>query len=127
MTGILLDTNILIAMINNTADRLPRQLREPLAQPALRVAVSVVSPWEIAIKFAAGKLNLLIDPRKIGLWLEDGNFLVLPMTLDHALEVAHPEPNTKDPFDRLLLAVCACEGLKLLTTDTKLAGHRLVY
>ena len=127
MTGILLDTNILVVMINGTAEQLPRRLREPLAHPDLLAAVSVVSPWEIAIKFATGKLDLLIDPRQIGQWLEDAKFPILPMTIDHALEVAHPEPSTKDPFDRLLLAVCACEGLKLLTTDTKLAGHRLVY
>ena len=127
MTGILLDTNILVAMINKTTDQLPRRLREPLAQPALLVAVSVVSPWEIAIKFASGKLDLFIHPRKIGQWLEAYKLPLLPMTIDHALEVAHPEPATRDPFDRLLLAVCACEGLKLLTTDTHLAGHRLVY
>jgi PIN domain nuclease of toxin-antitoxin system len=127
MTGLLLDTNILIALINRTDSQLPRRLREPLSQPVLQPVVSVVSPWEIAIKVAAGRLDLLIDHKEIGQWLKVYNFPLLPMTIDHALEVAHPEPGTKDPFDRLLLAVCACEGLKLLTTDTKLAGHRLVY
>ena len=52
---------------------------------------------------------------------------LLSMTIEHALEVALPEPATNDPFDRLLLAVCACEGMKLVTTDTHLAGHRLVW
>ena len=127
MSGILLDTNILIALINGTVYQLPRRLREPLAQPAMQLVVSVVSAWEIAIKVSAKRLDLLIDPRKISQWLQSSNFPILPMTIDHALEVAHPEPGTKDPFDRLLLAVCACEGLKLLTTDTHLAGHRLVY
>jgi PIN domain nuclease of toxin-antitoxin system len=127
MTGILLDTNILIAMINRTDGQLPRQLRDPLAQPALQLAVSVVSSWEIAIKLAAGRLKLFIERGSLGRWLEDSGLLILPMSIEHALEVAHPEPDTRDPFDRLLLAVCACEGMKLLTTDTKLAGHRLVY
>jgi PIN domain nuclease of toxin-antitoxin system len=127
MTGILLDTNILIALINRTAKQLPRRLQEPLAQASLPSAVSVVSPWEIAIKVAAKKLDLRIDPAMISKWLNEYNLPLLPITIEHALEVAHPEPATKDPFDRLLLAVCACEGLKLLTADSHLAGHRLVY
>jgi PIN domain nuclease of toxin-antitoxin system len=127
MTGILLDTNILIALINEMDSELPRRLRVPLEQPAMQLVVSVVSPWEIAIKLATGRLKLHIEQVSLGRWLDVSGLPVLPMTIDHALEVAHPEPHTKDPFDRLLLAVCACEGLKLLTTDTRLAGHRLVY
>jgi PIN domain nuclease of toxin-antitoxin system len=127
MTGLLLDTNILIALINETVSELPRRLREPLRQPAMSLAVSVVSPWEIAIKLSAGRLELLIERNDLGRWLAEAGVPILPMSIDHALDVAHPEPDTKDPFDRLLLAVCASEGMKLLTTDTKLAGHRLVY
>lgn len=127
MTGILLDTNILIALINETDRELPRRLRVPLEQPAMQLAVSVVSPWEIAIKLSTGRLKLHIEQGSVGRWIEESGLPVLPMTIDHALEVAHPEPDTRDPFDRLLLAICACEGLKLLTTDARLAGHRLVY
>ncbi len=127
MSGTLLDTNILIALINQTDAKLPRRLRDHLARSDVQPAVSVVSPWEISIKFAVGKLGLRILPTEIGRWLGQAGFPLLPMTIDHALEVARPEPATKDPFDRLLLAVCASEGMKLLTTDDKLAGHRLVY
>ena len=127
MTGILLDTNILVALINETDSELPHRLREPLGQPEMKLAVSVVSPWEIAIKLSTGRLKLHIERSNLGKWLEASGIPLLPMTIEHALEVAHPEPATKDPFDRLLLAVCVCEGLKLLTTERQLAGHRLVY
>ncbi len=127
MSGYLLDTNILFAIINKTVDRLPFRIRELLSGDGFGPFVSVVSPWEIAIKARAGKLQLQEQEADIPGILGTLNCTVLPMTLDHALEVAHPEPATKDPFDRLLLAVCACEGLKLVTTDTALAGHRLVY
>lgn len=127
MSGILLDTNILIALINQTEAKLPLRLRDQLSRSDVQPSVSVVSPWEIAIKYAVGKLGLRILPTDIGRWLEQAGFPLLPMTINHALEVAYPEPATKDPFDRLLLAVCACEGMKLITTDEKLAGHRLVY
>lgn len=127
MSGILLDTNILIALINRTQGSLPSRLREQLAQPAVQPVVSVVSPWEIAIKVATGRLELRILPEDVRGWLDQSGLPIISMTIEHALEVAHPEPATRDPFDRLLLAVCACEGLKLLTTDMQLAGHRLVY
>lgn len=95
--------------------------------PALKTAVSVVSPWEISIKMSLGKLQLDEDVMRLETLIPAFGCALLPMTIAHALEVAHPEPSTKDPFDRLLLAVCACEGMKLVTIDEKLQGHRLVY
>ncbi|MGF1549428.1 MAG: hypothetical protein ACFBQW_02680 [Sphingomonadaceae bacterium] len=34
---------------------------------------------------------------------------------------------TRDPFDRLLLAICQVERLRLLTTDQRLADHPLAW
>ena len=127
MSGYLLDTNILIAFVNDADGKLPRRIRNLLASPTVAPHISVVSPWEISIKHAVGKLLLKYPVARIPSIISGFGFALLPMTIDHAIEVAQPEPATKDPFDRLLLAVCACEGLKLVTTDTKLAGHRLVY
>ncbi|MBW8754800.1 MAG: type II toxin-antitoxin system VapC family toxin [Sphingomonadales bacterium] len=127
MSGFLLDTNILVAIINRTFERLPGRIRQLLEGPDFEPIVSVVSPWEIAIKYAVGKLELDQPIAELRASLADYGCTLLPMTVEHALEVAHPEPATKDPFDRLLLAVCACEGMKLVTTDTRLAGHRLVW
>ena len=127
MRDYLLDTNILIALINQTEHQLPRRLRDLLLMPEFQPSVSVVSPWEMSIKMSVGKLQVNSPAKDIGARVLGFGFPLLPMTIDHALEVAHPEPATKDPFDRLLLAVCACEGMKLITTDDKLAGHRLVY
>lgn len=127
MSGYLLDTNILIAFVNETVDRLPRRIVQLLENPDVEPIVSVVSPWEISIKHAAGKLQLEAKISELPEVAARYGFGLLPMTIEHALEVAHPEAATKDPFDRLLLAVCASEGLKLVTTDAKLAGHRLVW
>jgi PIN domain nuclease of toxin-antitoxin system len=41
----------------------------------------------------------------------------------HAVADVDPEPATRDPFDRLLLAQCAIENMRLMTTDRVLAGH----
>jgi PIN domain nuclease of toxin-antitoxin system len=36
---------------------------------------------------------------------------------DHALQVAALPAHHRDPFDRLLVAQCRAEGLRLLTAD----------
>jgi PIN domain nuclease of toxin-antitoxin system len=127
MSGYLLDTNILIALINKSQTRLPRRIGDLLKEPGAGLNVSVVSAWEVSIKTSAGKLQGDEDIKALGSLIPAYGCTLLPMTIDHALEVAHPEPATKDPFDRLLLAICACEGMKLVTTDAKLAGHRLIW
>lgn len=127
MSEFLLDTNIVIALINQTVSSLPKRFRDLMVGPEFTPIVSVVSPWEISIKTAAGKLQIAKDVADLAVVLTSHGCRLLPMTVEHALEVAHPEPATKDPFDRLLLAVCACEGMKLVTTDARLAGHRLVW
>jgi PIN domain nuclease of toxin-antitoxin system len=127
VTRLLLDTNVIINIVNRTDKKLPRSIRTVLESEEVSFRASVVSIWEIAIKRATGRLKLEVTPHDVPKILAMLKVDLLPMTIDHALEVAHPEPATKDPFDRLLLAVCACEGMKLVTTDEKLAGHRLVY
>lgn len=127
MTSYLLDTNIVIALVNHTVGRLPSRIRSLLLASDWAPVVSVVSPWEIAIKAATGKLQMRANPAHLASLIPAYGCTLLPMSIEHALEVAHPEPATKDPFDRLLLAVCACEGMKLVTTDARLAGHRLVW
>jgi PIN domain nuclease of toxin-antitoxin system len=127
MNGYLLDTNIVIHLANQATRQLPIRLRNLIGKRGEPWFVSTVSVWEFAIKQATGRLQVDVKAAELPEFLDRLSVTLIPMTMDHALEVAHPEPDTKDPFDRLLLAVCACEGMKLLTTDTKLAGHRLVY
>ncbi len=45
----------------------------------------------------------------------------------HAIADIGIEPVTKDPFDRLLLGVCAAEGMKLVTLDRALSNHPLAW
>jgi PIN domain nuclease of toxin-antitoxin system len=44
----------------------------------------------------------------------------------HALTTVEPEPKTRDPFDKMLLAQCQVEDLRLVTIDRALVSHRLV-
>ncbi len=76
------------------------------------------SSWEIAIKYAIGKLPLPRAPEMyVASGLEQGGFLPLPVQHAHALRVAHLPPHHKDPFDRLLIAQAQVEGLTIVTAD----------
>jgi PIN domain nuclease of toxin-antitoxin system len=66
VSAYLLDTNILISLINQTEDKLPIRIRELLKHSDFQPSVSVVSPWEMSIKMAAGKLQVNVLAREIG-------------------------------------------------------------
>jgi PIN domain nuclease of toxin-antitoxin system len=80
--------------------------------------LSAASSWEIAIKYALGKLALPEVPgtyvpermRRSGV---DG----LAVDHAHALHVASLPPHHRDPFDRLLIAQALLDGLVILTAD----------
>lgn len=122
---LLLDTHVLLAIVNRRIDLLNFGVRRAVISPSNELAASVVSLWEIAIKFRLGKLQLEIAIDRLPVVLAELAIEALPITASHALHLVRPEPITKDPFDRLLLAVCAVEGLRLATLDRALVAHPL--
>ncbi len=63
-------------------------------------------------------LNKLDAPENLKEVLIENNFEFLPMTIDHALYVAHLPPIHNDPFDRLLISQCIIEDLTFITLDS---------
>lgn len=83
-----------------------------------------MSAWEISIKYAIGRLSLSRRPRDfVQQQLQKTGFQVLPIRLDHSLEVAELPPVHDDPFDRLLVAQCRCDGLTLISRDDLLGKY----
>ena len=123
----LLDTQLILAVVNGAQGGLSLGHRRILSDPVSTFAVSTASLWEIAIKFRLGKLSLKTDPGDVSAYLEASGIDVLPITAEHATAEALPVPETRDPFDRLLLAVARIEQAPLLTTDSRLAGHPSVW
>jgi len=58
-------------------------------------------------------------------YLEAVGISILSIEISHVISATHPEPETRDPFDRLLLAQCQVEGMKLVTVDRLLRQHPL--
>ena len=122
---LLLDTQILMKIIEQNTNKLPLRIRQIVADPANEFHVSVASLWEIAIKFRLGKLPLPVGLEALPNAIRDVGIMIMPINETHSIIGVKPEPATRDPFDRLLLAQCLVEGLRLVTVDRALVGHPL--
>jgi PIN domain nuclease of toxin-antitoxin system len=102
--------------------RLGRELRRILAEA--ECAVSVASVWEMLIKQSKGKLTL--PTGSLSEAIETQGFRVLTITGRHIEATRRFDHSTADPFDRLLVATAAEEGMLLVTQDEailELAGR----
>ena len=122
---LLLDTHVLLALIEPQIFELPSGLASRLISAESQCVLSVASLWEIAIKWRLGKLKLTSGPAALPKLLHGLGITILAIDEHHALADVDPEPRTRDPFDRLLLAQCQTEGLKLVTIDRALVDHPL--
>lgn len=119
----LLDTQCWLWM-QVAPERFSRAALEVIQDAANELLLSAASCWEIAIKFALGKLPLPMPPLEyVPSRLEASGVLALAVSARHALHVAMLPPHHRDPFDRLLIAQAQLEGLILLTADPALAAY----
>lgn len=120
---ILLDTNALLWVYEDSS-RLGAGARELVAH-ASRVYYSAVSVTELGIKEALGRLDVLDDP--VGEF-ESSGLVMLPLTARHSVGMrSFPQLVRHDPFDRMLLAQAAVDGLTLVTSERTLLGLGLAY
>jgi len=119
----LLDTHTFLWW-NLNAPQLSRTAREFIADGDNEIFLSAASAWEIAIKYAKGRLELPEPPdRYVPNRLELHHFLPLPIQLTHALQVHHLPAIHNDPFDRLLIVQSQLESMPLLTTDSEIVQY----
>ena len=112
--NVLLDTCALLALARGD---LPKAAAAAL-RTAVEANVSVVSPWEVAIKAAAGKLQVGEPPAQwfSGL-LERYELREVPLDAHVACAAAALPAIHRDPFDRLLVALAQANMLTILTSD----------
>lgn len=114
---LLLDTQSWLWMQVNP-ERFHPDVRDLLVDETNDLVLSAASSWEIAIKYALGKLPLPEPPRDyVVSRMRYGGVEPLPISHTHALQVADLPPHHRDPFDRLLVAQSQLEKLSLLTSD----------
>jgi PIN domain nuclease of toxin-antitoxin system len=113
----LLDTHALLWWLFDDR-RLSSRAREVLRDPGHRIFVSSASAWEIAIKHRLGRLDSATPlVRDFSGWIGKAGFGELPIASAHAVRAGSWDIAHKDPFDRMLAAQSAIDGLRLVSGD----------
>ena len=118
---LLLDSHALIWCVCDPPS-LSRRAQESLRDPENSVYFSAVSIWEIALKFAIGKLILEgVTPEQLRLAGLDMGFTELPLVAETAAGFHQlPRESHKDPFDRMLVWQAITGGYWLVSKDEAL-------
>jgi PIN domain nuclease of toxin-antitoxin system len=105
-------------------ERLSSAALKAVRDPDNDVLLSAVSAWEIAVKYALGRLRLDEPPaRFVPKYREAQQIEVLPLTEEAALHVHLLPPLHQDPFDRMLVCQAIVGGLVLVTPDPAIRDY----
>jgi PIN domain nuclease of toxin-antitoxin system len=118
---VLLDTHILLWCLQGSK-KLPAKAVD-IVQSADEVYASVVSLWEMAIKYSLGKLNMDIDFAELEKAILVSGYEYLPVEAAHTVQLVELPYLHRDPFDRMLVAQSIVEPLRLVTRDSQLARY----
>ncbi len=112
----LLDTHTFLWFLESPS-LLPLRTRELIENSALELAVSLVTPWEIAIKSATGKLDAEAILDDFDAIVERARLTLLVPTVAQVIRSGRLPAHHRDPFDRLLAAQAMEPGWTLLSKD----------
>jgi len=105
-------------------ERFAESARKLVQDSGNTLLLSAASSWEIAIKYALGRLPLPAPPSEyVPERIRRSGVVPLPIQHSHALQVATLPHHHRDPFDRLLIAQAQVEKLPILTSDRQLAAY----
>ena len=113
----LLDTHTFLWALRSP-DEIADHARAILADPGSELLISIVIPWEIAIKYGTGKLknisNLLDDFEG---QVTAGGFQIVETSVRQAIRSGRFPLHHKDPFDRMLIAQALDLDVPIISCD----------
>jgi len=118
---VLLDTVAFLFAIGDP-DRLSRKARTVMRDPANQRELSVISLAEIAMKNAAGKLNLSREDAMEA--LSRLQVSMLPYAEAQVFELMTLPVHHRDPFDRMLIAQALAEDVPVITCDKEFRKYK---
>ncbi|MBP7737507.1 MAG: type II toxin-antitoxin system VapC family toxin [Spirochaetes bacterium] len=115
----ILDTHALLwALFDHT--RLSEKASSVILDPDNEINVSLVTFWEIALKYNLGKLTLEgVAPEELPSYAEKAGFEILGITAEEASSFYKlPRLRHHDPFDRMIIWQCIRNNMCLITRDS---------
>jgi PIN domain nuclease of toxin-antitoxin system len=123
---VMIDTHTFLWQINEP-DLLSDAATEAINDPNNNVWLSMASPWEMGIKSSIGKLHLV---KPVDIFTADhltrNGYGLLPIELRHIRIVETLPLHHRDPFDRLIVAQCLADGLRLISADPVLDSYGVI-
>ena len=120
---LLLDTNVFLKLAFD--EKLPRKTVNLLARPGNDLFVSIITPWEIAIK--SQRLGAKeLTPLRVAEAMHLLGLRSLAIHLKHIAALSTLPPHHNDPFDRMLIAQAIGEGHLLLSSDERFPLYKSV-
>jgi len=109
-----------------TPDKLSKASAREIKSPNNDVAVSVVTFWEISLKYALGKLELTgVKPEELPDFAGQMNLEILPLTATEASSFHKlPRLSHKDPFDRIIIWQAIQRKMVLVSKDLDFKAYR---
>jgi PIN domain nuclease of toxin-antitoxin system len=107
-------------------EKLSAKMRSAISDPANEIHVSTVTFWEIALKFALGKLQIsgCAPDDLVGVARQMGLVTSAPTAEESASFHRLPKVAHKDPFDRMLVWQCLNRQWTFITRDRDVGDYR---
>ncbi len=118
----LFDTQLLLWLLLETY-RFPAQAEQLLNDTTNQIFFSTVSVWEVAITFAKRPDSFTLVPESFHTASLRSGFLELSLASHHAMQTVKLPMFHRDPFDRILVAQAAGEGITLVMADAALTQY----
>jgi PIN domain nuclease of toxin-antitoxin system len=100
--------------------------RPVVQRPASEVFLSVVSAWEIAVKYSLGNLQLPALAHGIRRFAAGSHAIgALPLSEEEALYLPKIPKLHRDPFDRMSICQAVAGGLTILTPDPLVSQYTI--
>ncbi|MDO9150586.1 MAG: type II toxin-antitoxin system VapC family toxin [Methylotenera sp.] len=119
---LLLDTHIIL-LAAGEPEQLSNKAKSLIEDPENQLYFSAASLWEISIKNKLGREDFKVDIAVLRRNLLDNGYLEIAINSAHAIGVDTLPNIHKDPFDRMLVAQTAVEGITLMTADSVVAEY----
>ena len=114
---LLLDTCTFLWLVSDSS-QVPARVVEMYRTPDNEVYLSAASVWEIALKYARGRLPLPAPPERLVREEREARGIdPLPIDEESALHLSRLPALHRDPFDRILVSQAIVHGLVILTPD----------
>ena len=116
----LIDTHVLI-WASFEEERLSEQALNLISSEENEILISAASAWEITTKVRIGKLpgaQYLADHFVES--VTESGYLLLDISVEHAVRAGRMPGAHKDPFDRILAAQALHEDIPILSIDAQL-------